>query len=132
MKITIVVGDWSGDGHSQSDTYVVESNLDKPSIERAYRIATRQLGFDLIKDVCEAYEENKIAEEVYEKLVENGINIDGLAKEDELDCDYYGMTPDIWLKLYLDVVKLGNPELQYSILNDHNEELHIGGYGLYQ
>jgi hypothetical protein len=128
-KINFTVGDWSKDGHNQSDEYVVESNLKAGEIKRAYRVGSRKVGFDLNKDVAADYEDHIMNEEFYNRLIEL---IPEAEQHFTADNErYFEDGPTSYLKVYFEIVKLGNPEFVYTILNDKNPTINLGGYGLY-
>jgi hypothetical protein len=133
--ISLVLGDWSHDGHSQSDTVVISSNLDKNEMEKAYKKATKKLGFDFCDTVCADYEDNNLSEENLMILVNHGLKIDDLDLynyDPKIDGDVH-IWHDAFTHIYLFIIKLGNPNFEYKILEDDlNPSIHIGGYGLYQ
>ncbi len=141
---TLVLGDWSDDGHGKTDLVIIESNLDKEEIWAAYRKASKKLGFKLVEDVCADYEEGGISQDYLKTLIENGLNI-----EKVFDTDYdlkeakkvlEGDDPDelvnLWTnsytEIFLFIVKLGDPEFEYNIIEDDSSRINIGGYGLFE
>ncbi len=136
--ITLSVGDWSGDGHGKSDSIVIRSNLDKKAIEKSYRKATKELGFDFCKDVCAEWEDNNLPKEMLDALVERGLktvkmdidfDIERSKKDNEWEVHLW---VNDYANIYLFIVALGNKEFQYIPLDgDINPTIHIGGYGIY-
>ncbi len=129
--ISLVLGDWSHDGHGHTDTVVILSNLTNKQIESAYKKGTKKVGFDFIKDVASDYEDSKISEEQLNKLISLGLK--GWDKVgDESDEDALYLYTEAYADIYLFIVKLGNEEFEYKILEGElNPEIHIGGYGMY-
>lgn len=132
MLITLVVGDWSGDGHSQTDKTVIESNLNSQEIGLAYNKAAKLIGFDFIEQVASDYQDNRLLKIDAEKI-QKYIKLDNLETpydedEDEDDGTYY-IDQDTYISIYLNYVKLGNPDFEFKIINI--DEIEIGGYGLF-
>ena len=137
--ISLVIGDWSGDGHSQSNTIVIKSNLDKKAIEKAYKKGTKKLGFDFIKDIAADYADQNLSKERLDVLLKHGLKTKDLDLDFDLKRKEYEEGPgvNIWhddyVEIYLFIVKLGNEEFKYELLEgDVNPTIHIGGYGLYE
>lgn len=125
--IKLIVGDWSGDGHRQCDTFVIESEFSPEKINKAYGKATKILGFDLIEEVCAEYEESTLDPEVMAKMRCNGIDPDDYAET-------YDNKTVIWescryADLYLRIVKLGDPSFEFIKIQEECWSIHIGGYG---
>ncbi len=153
--ITLTVGDWSGDGHSQTEKYFVKANLDAKQIQKAFENGIEILGCDPTQDF-EEYEASSYSFEslkalikhfgyqfVVDNFVEDAFNYEKpikgkkhsyeLKTQEELLSDNEDVccSPDCYVKLYLNVVKLGKPKFEFEIFNDSVEEITVGGYGLY-
>lgn len=130
MKITLEVGDWSNDGHSQSDTFTVESSLDAKALKKAYAKGTKKIGFDLSADVCKKYEDSQIPMRCWDKLI--ALEFDDKNREciiDAWDSGVY-VTQELFVDMWIFICQLGNPDLKIEIC--HNGEwIEIGGYGLF-
>lgn len=124
MIVELVIGDWSGDGHEKRESVFVHVTS-KEELQDGYAAGCKILGFDFIKECCEEYEDNHIAEEYLEKLREHGL----LEGETTEDWDEFGVDYDQWADIYLGIVKLGNPN--FHIKKHTMETLRIGGYGLF-
>lgn len=133
-KITLVVGDWSGDGHDKSATYIIESNLDLEQLSAAYKAGVKLLGTDLVEDTCSDYEDNSFPVEVFNKLqallVPHKVQLDLDEDYIEAEVEFRVYDSEIWVDLILGVCKLGNPSLEWSLI-DPDASWHIGGYGLF-
>src|SRR5574338_1441101 len=132
--ITLILGDWSGDGHDKRETINIKSNLDKDAIMKAYEAGTQKLGFDFCAEVAEEYEDNKLSEEKWKKLLEMGYQ-DGSGLEEEAK-EYNDGEISLWTDsfadIYLFIVKLGNEEFKFEYLTGaQNPQIKIGGYGLF-
>ncbi len=127
-KVKLVVGDWSKDGHNQSDDFYVESNLSAKEIETAYKKGTKKVKFDLCKNVASNYEDNILPKKFLDTLVSLGFNLN----PEDLDEIPEGISlfPEVFSDIYLFIVKLGNPNFEYK-WTECSDEIHIGGYGLY-
>jgi hypothetical protein len=126
--IELIVGDSSGDGHSQTDCYKIESNLDGVSLLKAYKAGAKAAGFSIEK-LCKPAETFSIKAKYIKKLIELGLEEWTLLKEDE-DNTPIEITAENYVDLWMFTAKLGNPNLEYRRNNDFLR-LPIGGYGLY-
>lgn len=132
--ITLVLGDWSDDGHGKTDTINIKSNLDKKDMEKAYEAGTKKLGFDFCGYVAEDYEDNKLDDEKWNKLKELGYQNEALEDEAEKYNDgEISLWTDSYTDIYLFIVKLGNDKFEFEYLvGEQNPQIRIGGYGLFQ
>lgn len=133
FTITLILGDPSGDGHGKSKTIVFNSNLNVTDIGLAYKKASKELGFDLISDVCNDYEDNFVPKDIFDTLVKNGMEYDlsDYEKNQLEDADTRGINiyTDEYLNIYFFIVFFGNKNFEYEITN--YPVIDIGGYGLY-
>ena len=134
VKISIVVGDWSGDGHDKTENTLIESNLIQEDLLEAFKIGTERIGFDLTK-CCTDYEDNDVTEHIEQikPLFDNSIT---LMEEHGIEESY--RTPGNWivysygyLEIYLRICKLGNPQFEYTKAEE-DDSIQIGGYGLFE
>lgn len=137
---TLVVGDWSGDGHDKKDATVIRANLDSKQIMKAYKKASEKLGFNFIDDVAADYEDRILSRDRLKTLLDNGLDLEVLggdyeikeAKECLEDEDSEGVS--LWIDSYRDIflfiVKLGNDSFEWE--ESHGDSLNIGGYGLFE
>lgn len=124
-KIILKVGDWSNDGHNITDSYTIECNM---TTKKLSRIIRGQKLID-INSECSEYEDSSLSVECTNKLIELGI-IDSSMDRDYQDENRVLIYPDVWVEILLKVVKHLVPEFEYRIIS--NEEINIGGYGLYK
>ena len=130
--IDLVIGDWSKDGHEQSETITIKSNFNTIWIKRAYEQASAILGFCFINESATEYEKPFVPEYVYNKLItvfDKDIIDELIIYED--DEEYRIDSTDNYLALYLMIIELGEPDFKYKILGENNESIKIGGYGLF-
>jgi len=142
--ISLVLGDPSDDGHGKTDTFVIKSNLDQKDIEAAYKKGSEKLGFNLINEVCEEYEDSLLPKDKIDILVKNGFTIDNLMSSSDYDREDaeeafeddessgFNINSEYFANTYLFIVKLGNKDFQYEMLKGKlNPTIDIGGYGLF-
>lgn len=131
--ITLVLGDWSHDGHNQSETVNIRTNLNKKEMEKAYRAGTEKLGFDFCAEVAEDYEDNSVPSEYWELLKQAGYKNEGLEKEAvKFNDGEISLWTDSFIDIYLFIVKLGNDKFESErLLDKDNPQIKIGGYGLF-
>ncbi len=122
-KLNLVIGDWSDDGHGKTATVTIDSNMMSREVWDAYRAGARLIGVDLCKDVASDYQESQLGSGVASKFVAAGF------ADYELDSEDY-MGSDQFADMFLFTVKKGNPDFSYT--RCENEDLHIGGYGLFE
>lgn len=131
--ITLVLGDWSHDGHEKTETINIRSNLLKAGIEEAYALGTEKLGFDFCKEIAADYEDNMLDNEKWEALKKLGYQDDDL-EEDGIKYNEgdISLWTDSFTDIYLFIVKLGNDEFEFEYLSEvQNPQIKIGGYGLF-
>ena len=138
--LLLEVGDWSKDGHSQSDVFYVKSNLDTSDLKKAYLIGAEKFGVDLINEYCINYEDRavpldlakslrKLAKRLrtFKKLFKHDIKIAKLYNLNDVEVTEYE-----WVRAYLLICKLGNPNLEFKIVDrEDGPWIDVGGYGLY-
>lgn len=126
-SITLVVGDWSGDGHDKTENIFIKCNRSIDEVNEAYKAGTKIVGFDLVDSLCEEYEDRRIPIEAVTSLQDNGIEIDW---DDEVDPDVgVNIYHEEFVEIYLAIVKLGDPDFKYE--RQSPPVINIGGYGLF-
>ena len=85
--IELEVGDWSKDGHNQSDTFLFKSNYSGREIDEGFERLKKEKQIDF-KKVCRDYEDSEIKNDVLVKLIKLGV----LTQEevDEAEEEYDG------------------------------------------
>lgn len=148
--ITLVVGDWSHDGHGMCDKILIQSNADVSKIEAGYRAGTAKLGFDFCEEVASDYEDGRIHLAELKKLRDAGFkrkledeHTEEEAKATAKEFEKYGrasqtnweywaggcLDPETYCEIYQFIVQLGDPLIVFTPI-EHGE-LRIGGYGLF-
>jgi len=125
-KFKLVVGDWSGDGHGQSDTEVCSCSHSVDEVMDAHKKLVSK-GINLLSQ-CKKHDDSKLGKDFIEKL--NGIGFNLSDFFEFFDGNYYVLATE-WMKLYMELVKIEIPYLQYKFINDGLPSICIGGYGLY-
>lgn len=136
MRIKFSIGDWSHDGHSKSDNFIVDVNLTKEELDKAFMDGCTLMGLDKEQctstsfQFCQDYEDSAIPEQVLKGMEKFGLNpdhyFDGYHYNREESTGCY----DTFHLLWLDIAKLGNPNLIYTKC-EGEVTYYIGGYGLY-
>lgn len=157
-KIKVPIGDWSGDGHSQCQEYMIISSHPASELRKAYYESELKTGLTFrhkyndnpahIKPICTDYEENFIDEEQIEGLLEAGFNFNLIdLYEDEcpvlgenLPYDFIYLDESNIFKMLMWFIGLGLDGFEYEIANDEFESLseygagnfcHQFGYGVF-
>ncbi|MBL6991799.1 MAG: hypothetical protein ISR65_18600 [Bacteriovoracaceae bacterium] len=131
-EIELQMGDTSCDGHCLKEIKILKSNLSTKQIRKAYQDATNILGFDFINVVAVDYEDSTIKRNMLKKLKDHGITVNIEDLEYVGPTDDPGINPEEYLELYVQIIKLGNPDFQYKLTNPSWENtIDIGGYGLF-
>jgi hypothetical protein len=114
----------------------VEHNLEsRDALNAAYKAGVAILGHDLQKS-CRSYEDSTLDQALVERLQEVGIlpeDVDTCShtwledEEDEVHVEGYEGYANLWLA----IAKLGNPTLEFTVIEDQTPSITIGGYGLF-
>lgn len=141
-KWKLEIGDRSGDGHSQCDTFLIESNLTVEEANEAYFAAKKALKKGYPETICHDYEDGSIDRDMIDKLHSLGFEFTNWDADGEPGDEDEIMYPgsDGMAQLTLWFIKQGNPEFKYKILSDnvptfggHTKKGYIGqiGYGVF-
>lgn len=130
-QINLVLGDWSGDGHNQTATVTIKCNLNKKELENAFNAGCMKTGVNFDDDVASDYEDNKISEEVVEKLSKHGFKIKDYSEDEEPEDGGYSLWTDGYAAAWMFIAKVGNSELEYEEMTSDSPNINIGGYGLF-
>ena len=135
--ITLVLGDWSHDGHCVSHNEYIKSNLSAKEINIAYTVGKKVIKIDLIEDVCRGYDENFISFEDLKKFIDAGFletkfkfNKNDLKSIKNQETIEY-IDSGLFVALYLFTVSCGNDKFKYEIVEDNENNINIGGYGIF-
>lgn len=133
-KMNLVLGDWSRDGHGQSETFGIETNLTKNEIQESYKKGVEIVDLDLSEKVCRYHEDDSISLENLEKLKKHGLkffqeNGEEYELEENFDETGFSVSEEDFVIMFMFIVKLGNPLLEWNFCE--SESINIGGYGLF-
>ena len=125
--VLLQIGDVSGDGHNQRDTFILESSKNHKDLQEAFDKGDELFEFS---NYCCEYEENKIPLELFNKLKaylteEEIASVGCFGHDDEEVSIHYSDYPYLWVA----VARAGDPDLYVKLV-----KLPIidgGGYGCY-
>ncbi len=137
-NVTLTIGDPSGDGHSKTERFVINTNFTVVQIQKAYKAGSKKLGFNFIDECCCDYEDHVLNKNIVDKLRKNGLD-DHLKKEEYIlyleDEPKEGQVvysdTDLHSIIYCFIVSLGDPKFTYEFVQQHISNINIGGYGLF-
>lgn len=134
--IELEVGDWSKDGHNQSDTFLFKSNYSGEEIDKGFERLKKEKQIDF-KKVCHDYEDSEINDDVLVKLIKLGVltqeEVD--EAEEEYDGRYCVESALDLAALALDTLHAFEPAFEWEEFVIPNKEycnaLRGIGYGCY-
>jgi len=152
MLIKLITG--STAGHGKTEDYYYDVNVEhSKELWDAYKRGVEICGVDLTKDLCTEYEDNGITIGDLRKLFKHDVIVedddikayvlgtinDGVAEKaacfDDLDDNdkefYFFGNGEEFHDVWLEIAKLGNPDLKYRSASRQVVEFNIGGYGLF-
>lgn len=151
MKINIVLGDWSDDGHGKTDKVLLEVNKTKVEMQNAYKNSCKTLGVSFNHNddftgiepqnpnrlIAVEYDDSRIPLEAFNILKENGFDLDFINYSDK-DFIYIGERE--FVELLMRFIRFSLPGFEWEYVKDETEyfngywdsNLNIQlGYGLY-
>jgi hypothetical protein len=132
--ISILLGDDSGDGHGKCHIAHINSSHTVDELKEFALKGAKKAGIHW-SDICADYEDNMISSEIMQKLEKAGINhhkwVDKYSYTSYQEDPYEGYTCwiDDYINLWIELVKLGNPECVIDVVKI--PKIDIGGYGLF-
>lgn len=139
-RISLSVGDYSGDGHCQEDTIYINCSVDRDELERAYK----KSGID-VQSQCEEYEDRsfsrKMAIELLAKGKANEFTMESIQQdikyffdegsddEDDDGTDLY--STELFAVFWLCAARIGDPSINIEFVKINPPNINIGGYGLF-
>lgn len=126
-QIELILGDWSGDGHSQTESFHILSNLNSREIYKAFQAGVKILGFD-ITDFCSDYEDTEISVEFFSALATKGMDVSGYYITLD-NTSTVNLDSNNYFSIYLFTIKLGNPSFNYEV--NKMSQINVGGYGFF-
>lgn len=121
MKVKLVIGDWSDDGHGKCDFVHFEVNKTQEEIIGAYKkfVKKYKIGFDRSKDVTiilADYEDNVLSVDIVKTMQEAGVRFDKLDHEIE-DGEYWACPTDAAI-LFMEMARTQLDGFEYKIIDD--------------
>ncbi len=131
-RVSLVIGDWSGDGHNMTEQIPVYLSHTGDSLTDAYKKGVEICGVD-IAALLDDFEESTILSEDLRKLSKFGIlagwgfdTEESLTEDYSLRCEY-----EMYAEMYLRVAKLSDPDNFHYEFDLETKQQPIGGYGLF-
>lgn len=131
-RFKLPIGDWSGDGHSKCDYYIIESSVPVEVVREAYFDIVEKTGvaLDGHDAVCGNYEDSSLSLKWLDSI--------GLTKEDlgpiddfmdeEEDSDTITICPENMAHLFLAFLNKNDPRLELVLVHEDLELLQFSGY----
>jgi hypothetical protein len=150
MKVKLVIGDWSSDGHGHHEDVILESNKSVEEIQEAYKKSCKLTGLSFNhnqdftglnlnydhpeysdRKIAVEYEDCHISELATKILKEHGIDVwegfdDNVYDKEEDDCPIDGV--DHFVELWTKFVKLSLPDLELTVPKKGDKIPVINGY----
>jgi hypothetical protein len=136
----VQMGDPSGDGHCQTDTRHLRTNLTFDQIKAALKKGLKAAGWSTSSNrldlpICEDYAEHEIEYGELRRLAALGAIPDWVLNDD--DDSTHWVTSDDFFNLWIAIVRLGARELGDGVILEEISGLEmpvieIGGYGLFE
>src|SRR6185312_12976492 len=115
MNFTVVVGDWSSDGHGKTETVTFNTNATEEELKAAYKAGVQIIGFDMVEELCSDYEDNKLPRRYAELLTRAGINYLDYVDTYGLDVNNPNAKLSMYLEQYIQLwctfIRTGNPQI---------------------
>ena len=146
-KFKIYIGDDSGDGHGEHDSFIIESNISVDSLRTAYKKSCKLLGiqFNINSDFTDLgigwkhpeYSDRRLLCDYQENTISDLAG--SILKKHGIDVESYNFTdPESLVHLIMDFIKLAVRNLEYRIVPEEDIEvfntkgLNVQfGYGIY-
>jgi hypothetical protein len=131
MKVKLTIGDWSGDGHNQSEDFVFEVNKSVEEIRQAYKDSCKLTGMQFnhnenytgIKydwqaarnyEICTKYEDGCMRADLVKKLKTFGLDATNFSIEDVEEGEDCHFDTDTFAELIMEFIKLSLHDLTYE------------------
>lgn len=130
MKVKLTIGDWSKDGHNQSEMFYYESNKTVEEIQQAYKDSCKLTGLSFnhnedytelglkwghpeydLRKICTEYGDASINKFSADILLKYGIDVKEYKDEEDNDEDSYYVSLDKFPELVIAFIKLSLPDL---------------------
>lgn len=131
--IEIEVGDFSKDGHNQSDIVYIKSNYSGEEIDKGFERLNKKTGIDF-QNICDEYEDTEVSEKDLEKFVKHGFLTQEEIDEYSEDGEYHIDDARDLALFALDTLHKFDPKFEYEQYTPKTEQCFalMGiGYGCY-
>lgn len=131
-RFKIHIGDWSKDGHNQSESFIIESTKPNNEVQQAFKDAGTKIG--VISEgayprflIADEYEDYRLPNNYAEALTDAGVEIDDLVYNDGTDKepDYMFEEPHALAVL---IMRIAQTELQFEFKFVDDEVPNFNGY----
>lgn len=124
-QFKLVIGDWSGDGHSRSESYLVRSNYPVEQVREAHFLIKEKTGID-IERICSEYQDSDIDKNVITKLLSLGFQFEYDDVESPTQNDILFGAKEM-AKLWVFLLQKADPNLSLEIIDFDIPTLHFWG-----
>ncbi len=134
-KMSLVLGDWSGDGHEKTEKVFIETNKFLGEVVQAYKDSC-ELTHVSFNDIANDYGDNHLDDEIAKIFTELKCP---LLEEIENEDNY--LHPNLFARLWFWFISLSLPDFQFKIIKDDTPTINgywsedfneSFGYGLYE
>ena len=126
-KVTMVVGDWSDDGHGKTQEFNFKTNRSIEELGELYEKGVEITGHDIMSH-CEDYEDRTVPCDLMQKFTELFPQEMEDFSEVETDCTLQ-IWPEDFAHLVCLTIKAADPDVVFEPVQSEN--WCIGGYGLF-
>lgn len=138
-RISLTVGDYSGDGHDRKEEMHISCSLDIDELKKAYKWGSIKINTDFAKEYCDEYEDNFFPKVLAELILEQGKSSGFITEDMEQEIKWafddvlnnnISINSEIFSVLWLCVARIGCPEMKIEFIKS-SPNINIGGYGLF-
>ena len=136
-RFYMTIGDWSGDGHNQSEDFLIESNYPVERVREAHFQMENATGIN-IEEMCSEFEEDEIDLETVRKLKRRGFHFenrsgmgDGIISVPEMARLWVFLLMKTDKDLKLEIIDDNTPTLHFFGYDEQNRHIGDVGYGLF-
>jgi hypothetical protein len=124
--VNLTIGDAFANGHKMAEDVQIRVNVSAEEIQAAYEAGSNKIGVDIINTVAVGFKDNLLPREIEEGLRKH---VGRLYLRADRVHGRIEITSKVWVRIFMYVVKLGNPDIRFKTLE--YPTLVIGGYGIF-
>lgn len=128
--IKYTLGDWSGDGHGITESFILKSNVNCHSFRDALDRGQKITGINLDR-LCSDYDDRLVPNGIYNYLKSKGVVFDKWQMEEYDAYNKFYIEVQQFMDLVLVLAREGNPNLEVGYLEDIQNINSGYGYGLF-